>query len=161
MARRMSFLVMPQSVRYRIRSGVEMTNARRKDEFGARHVLVRGHAKDFGDVMSGVPAPMVDRLMRFAVPPWRGSPSLETVPASAISSGTAPKKAGERSGEFILCIRSFGGDDENPRNSEAGEAHGHAPNTRHCSSAAQHNRFARGSIGKKFVARCLRLYDDL
>ncbi len=38
-------LAMPESVRYRIRSGVERSNARLKDEFGARHVRVRGHAK--------------------------------------------------------------------------------------------------------------------
>ncbi len=35
-------LVMPESVRYRIRSGVERTNARLKDGFGTCHVRVRG-----------------------------------------------------------------------------------------------------------------------
>ena len=69
MARHMSGLVMPQSVRYRIRSGVARTNARLNDEFGARHVRVRGHAKDFGHVMFGALALAVDRSMRFAIPP--------------------------------------------------------------------------------------------
>ena len=62
-------LVMPESVRYRIRSGVERTNARLKDEFGARHVRVRGHVKVFNHLMFGVLALTVDQLMRLAVPP--------------------------------------------------------------------------------------------
>ena len=68
-ARRVCGLVTPQSVRYRIRSGVERTNARLKDEFGARHVRVRGHAKVFCHLMFGVLALTVDQLMRLAVPP--------------------------------------------------------------------------------------------
>ena len=60
---------MPESVRYRIRSGVERSNARLKDEFGARHVRVRGHAKVFCHLMFGVLALTVDQLMRLAVPP--------------------------------------------------------------------------------------------
>ena len=68
-ARRLCGLVMPESVRYRIRSGVERTNARLKDEFGARHVRVRGHTKVFCHLMFGVLALTVDQLMRLAVPP--------------------------------------------------------------------------------------------
>ncbi len=68
-ARRMCGLVMPESVRYRIRSGVERTNARLKDEFGARHVRVRGHMKVFSHLMFGVLALTVDQLMRLAIPP--------------------------------------------------------------------------------------------
>ena len=68
-ARRVCGLVMPESIRYRIRSGVERTNARLKDEFGARHVRVRGHAKVFSHLMFGVLALTVDQLMRLVVPP--------------------------------------------------------------------------------------------
>ena len=68
-ARRTCGLVMPESVRYRIRSGVERTNARLKDEFGARHVRVRGHLKVLNHLMLGVLALTVDQLMRLAVPP--------------------------------------------------------------------------------------------
>lgn len=68
-ARRVCGLVTPQSVRYRIRSGAERTNARLKDEFGARHVRVRGHAKVFCHLMFGVLALTVDQLMRVTVPP--------------------------------------------------------------------------------------------
>ena len=62
-------LVMPESVRYRISSGVERTNARLKDEFGARHVRVRGHAKVFSHLMFGLLALTADQLTRLAVPP--------------------------------------------------------------------------------------------
>lgn len=62
-------LAMPESVRYRIRSGVERTNDRLKDEFGARHVRVRGHAKVFSHLMFGLLALTADQLMRLAVPP--------------------------------------------------------------------------------------------
>ncbi len=68
-ALRVCGLVMPESVRYRIRSGVERSNARLKDEFGARHVRVRGHAKVCCHLMFGVLALTVDQLMRLAVPP--------------------------------------------------------------------------------------------
>ncbi len=61
-------LAMPESVRYRIRSGVERSNARLKDEFGARHVRVRGHAKVLCHLMFGVLALTVDQLMRLAAP---------------------------------------------------------------------------------------------
>ena len=68
-ARRVCGLVMPESIRYRIRSGVERTHARLKDEFGARHVRVRGHAKVFSHLMFGVRALTVDQLIRLVVPP--------------------------------------------------------------------------------------------
>ena len=43
--RRAAGHVNPGCVCFRIRSGVERTNARLKDEFGGRHVRVRGHGK--------------------------------------------------------------------------------------------------------------------
>jgi len=42
--------------RYKTRLGAERCNARLKDEFGARHVQVRGHAKVMCHLMLGVVA---------------------------------------------------------------------------------------------------------
>ena len=91
---------MPESIRYRIRSGVERSNARLNDEFGARHVRVRGHAKVFSHLMFGVLALTVDQLMRLAAPRCPASPSFGTVPASTNFHDLPrkrPEKAGERS----------------------------------------------------------------
>lgn len=52
------------AVRYRERSGAERTNARLKDEFGARQIMVRGHAKVMSHLMFGVLALSADQLMR-------------------------------------------------------------------------------------------------
>ena len=64
-------LVMPESVRYRIHSGIKQTLARLKGEFGTRHV--RGHVSGRGHVtvfnkLFGLLVLTVDRLMRLAVP---------------------------------------------------------------------------------------------
>ena len=67
-ARRAAGHVDPGSVRFRIRSGVERTNARLKDEFGGRHVRVRGHAKVACHLMFGILALTVDQLIRLAAP---------------------------------------------------------------------------------------------
>ena len=45
-----------EAQRYKTRSGAERCNARLKDEFGARHVQVRGHAKVMCHLMLGVVA---------------------------------------------------------------------------------------------------------
>lgn len=50
--------------RFRQRSAVERTNGRLKDEFGGRHLRVRGHAKAFCHLMFGILALTVDQLMR-------------------------------------------------------------------------------------------------
>ena len=50
--------------RFRQRSTVERTNGRLKDEFGGRHLRVRGHAKAFCHLMFGIVALTVDQLMR-------------------------------------------------------------------------------------------------
>lgn len=50
--------------RFRQRSVVERTNGRLKDEFGGRHLRVRGHAKAFCHLMFGILALTVDQLMR-------------------------------------------------------------------------------------------------
>ena len=54
----------PEDVRYRERSTVERVNGRLKDEFGARHVRVRGHAKVLCHLMLGIVALTVDQLPR-------------------------------------------------------------------------------------------------
>ena len=54
----------PETLRYRERSTVERVNGRLKDEFGARHVRVRGHAKVLCHLMFGVVALTVDQLLR-------------------------------------------------------------------------------------------------
>ncbi len=57
-----------QTVRYRIRSVVERTNARLKDEFGARHVRVRGPTKVACHLMFGLLALTADQIIRLAAP---------------------------------------------------------------------------------------------
>jgi len=52
------------AVRYRERSAAERTNARLKDEFGGRNIMVKGHAKVLGHLMFGLLALGADQLMR-------------------------------------------------------------------------------------------------
>ncbi len=58
----------PRTVRYRIRTAVERTNARPKDEFGARHVRVRGLTKVACHLMFALLALTADQVIRLAVP---------------------------------------------------------------------------------------------
>ncbi len=67
-ARRAVGHVDPETVRVRIRSGVERTNARIKDECGGRHVRVRGYSKVACHLMFGILALAADPLIRLAVP---------------------------------------------------------------------------------------------
>ena len=67
-ARRVAGYVGPESLRFRIRSGVERTNARLKDEFGGRHVRVRGHSKVACHLMFGILVLAADQLIRLAAP---------------------------------------------------------------------------------------------
>jgi len=53
--------------RYKIRSGAERCDARLKDEFGARHVQVRGHVKLMCHLMLGVVALCADQFTRLLV----------------------------------------------------------------------------------------------
>ena len=55
----------PRAIRYNNRSTVERVNARLKDEFGGRHVRVRGHAKVFAHIMFGILALAIDQLQRY------------------------------------------------------------------------------------------------
>lgn len=52
------------AIRYNVRSGAERTNARLKDEFGGRTVLVKGHAKVYCHLMFGILTLAADQLMR-------------------------------------------------------------------------------------------------
>ena len=54
----------PENQRYNNRSSVERVNGRLKDEFGARMVPVKGHAKVMTHLMFGVIVLTVDQLMR-------------------------------------------------------------------------------------------------
>ena len=56
-----------EAQRYKTRSGAERCNARLKDEFGARHVQVRGHAKVMCHLMLGVVALCADQLTTLLV----------------------------------------------------------------------------------------------
>jgi hypothetical protein len=51
-------------VRHNQRSFAERVNGHLKDEFGARILWVRGHAKVFCHLMFGVLALSIDQLMR-------------------------------------------------------------------------------------------------
>lgn len=52
------------AIRYNERSGAERTNARLKDEFGARNVRVRGHRKVTSHLMFGILALAADQFTR-------------------------------------------------------------------------------------------------
>ena len=68
-ARRTLGLVFPEERRYVERSGSERVNGRLKDEFGARHVRVRGYDKVLAHLMFGMTVLTASQLMRLIVPP--------------------------------------------------------------------------------------------
>lgn len=53
-----------EAIRYNERTAAERSNARLKDEFGAKTVMVKGNTKVMGHLMFGVLALSVDQLMR-------------------------------------------------------------------------------------------------
>jgi hypothetical protein len=55
-----------QHQRYRLRSLIERLNARLKDEFGGRHIRVRGHHKVLAHLLLGVLMLAVDQVLRLA-----------------------------------------------------------------------------------------------
>jgi hypothetical protein len=65
-ARRQRFIRVFDSttIRYKARTVAERTNSRLKDEFGARHIRVRGASKVFSHLMFGVLALTADQLIR-------------------------------------------------------------------------------------------------
>ena len=68
-ARRTLGLVFPAERRYVERSGSERINGRLKDEFGGRHVRVRGYDKVLAHLMFGMSVLTASQLMRLIVPP--------------------------------------------------------------------------------------------
>jgi len=60
-------LPLAEDVRYNERTTVERANARLKDEFGARSVRVRGHAKVMSHLMFGVCALAADTVLRLVL----------------------------------------------------------------------------------------------
>ena len=68
-ARRTLGLVLPEERRYVERTGSERVNGRLKDEFGARHVRVRGYDKVLAHLMFGMTVLAASQLMRLVVPP--------------------------------------------------------------------------------------------
>ena len=68
-ARRTLGLVFPEERRYVERSGSERVNGRLKDEFGGRHVRVRGYDKVLAHLMFGMTVLTASQLMRLIVPP--------------------------------------------------------------------------------------------
>jgi transposase len=62
--RRTAGYALAEDVRYNERSTVERVNGGLKDDFGARYVRVRGHAKVFCHLMFGILALTIDHLMR-------------------------------------------------------------------------------------------------
>ena len=67
--RRTLGLVFPEERRYVVRSGSERVNGRLKDEFGGRHVRVRGYDKVLADLMFGMTVLAANQLMRIIVRP--------------------------------------------------------------------------------------------
>ena len=57
----------PKGRRYHERSTAERVNARLKDEFGGRHLRVRGHAKASCHLMFGILVLTVNQLVRLAL----------------------------------------------------------------------------------------------
>ena len=68
-ARRALGLFFPEERRYVERSGSERVNGRLKDEFGGRHVRVRGYDKVLAHLMFGMTVLTASQLMRLIVPP--------------------------------------------------------------------------------------------
>jgi hypothetical protein len=63
-AKRSAGYQLAEDVRYNARSAAERINSGLKDDFGARHVRVRGHAKVFCHLMFGVLALTINHLIR-------------------------------------------------------------------------------------------------
>lgn len=67
LARKTLNLVFPEALRYNARSTAERANSRLKDEFGARKIRVRGHAKVACHLLFGVLTLAADQLIRLIV----------------------------------------------------------------------------------------------
>ena len=70
----------PTDQRYEERTVVERVNGRFKDEFGARHLRVRGHKKVQAHLMFGIVVLCVDQIMRLLIQPiFQTRPNHTTV----------------------------------------------------------------------------------
>lgn len=67
LAQRKAGFKYPEVIRYNERSTVERVNGRLKDEFGGRHLRVKGQAKVMTHLMLGVVVLISDQLMRIIV----------------------------------------------------------------------------------------------
>jgi len=67
LARRTAGYALAEEVRYNERSAAERINGSLKDDFGARYVRVRSHAKVFCHLMFGILALTIDHLMRLVI----------------------------------------------------------------------------------------------
>jgi hypothetical protein len=65
----------PRDLTYQERTTAERANARLKDEFGARHLRVRGHLKAFCHLMFGVAVLAADSILRLFTPTPRARPA--------------------------------------------------------------------------------------
>ena len=63
--RRKAGYKLTEDIRYNERSTVERVNGRLKDEFNARMVRVKGHAKVMAHLMFGIITLTADQLMKF------------------------------------------------------------------------------------------------
>ena len=102
-AQRAAGHVYPEHLRYRERTTVERVNGRLKDEFGARQIRVRGHAKVLCHLMFGILALTVTQLLRLPklTPTWC-HPSIAGCTRSWQGShGTALSV--RRNGSRIVC----------------------------------------------------------
>ena len=84
-----------RTVRYRIRTVVERTNARLKDEFGSSHVRVRGPANVACLLTLGLLALAVDQTIPLAAPQRR--PTRTADPAPCSRTGSVKKRSPQNS----------------------------------------------------------------
>ena len=92
-ARRTLGLVFPEERRYVVRTGSERVNGRLKDEFGARHVRVRGYDKVLAHLMVAMTVLTASQPMRLIVPPIRSGSSPSSSPQPQLLRGGAAKHA--------------------------------------------------------------------
>jgi len=74
-SRRLINIADPRDPTYNERTTAERANARLKDEFGARHLRVRGHLKAFCHLMRGVAVLAADSILRLFSPMQRFQPA--------------------------------------------------------------------------------------
>ena len=94
--RRTLGLVCPEERRHVERTGSERVDGRLKDEFGGRHVRVRGYDKVLAHLVFGMTVLAASQPMRLLVPPIRSGSSLSSSPQPLFLRGRAAKRALDR-----------------------------------------------------------------